>query len=281
MNRGSAFAVLGLGALVLGAVAWGVLGGKADPEPVDDYEHTEVFADVAPTPPPVREPANVEPRRASNEPVVPRVLPPDAALEDVRDALFANDPDLLVEASTSIGRLASQSAQSLVALQRQIDRTDDARIRGVAIVATSRSRSDAALRYASKQLIQTKRREAPDIVGSFAALLLAPNAKTKPVALSQLSDLPVIVGDVDARDHVERAIVFFLDHTSEAGDEAADLVDLWVRALEAGPRLATLLVDAGRRRPYVTSLADADWQRIRTAALRHDLDEDVKRAYVE
>ncbi len=55
---------------------------------------------------------------ASAGPLVPRVLPPDAALEDVRDALVAKDPSAVRAAYERITRLSLKNASFGSALKR-------------------------------------------------------------------------------------------------------------------------------------------------------------------
>ena len=67
---------------------------------------------------------------------VPRILPADAALEDLRDALVARDTQALEAAVQQIAR-ASSTQRSLI--MQQLPRTNGESVRGVALVALGRS----------------------------------------------------------------------------------------------------------------------------------------------
>lgn len=279
-------AVLGVCLLAVGLLAWSLLGSRDEGSRGGMDDLTGVTGSDAPDVVALDEaaadPAGPVDAPQERPPVVPRVLPPDAALEDVRDALVAVDRDALAQAYASIGRLADRSAPSLTALQRQIQRTDDTRVRGVAIVATSRSGSVSSLRFAATRLMQPKRRDVGDVVGAWAALVLGRStAGAETVTLESLGGLDVMVGRVADDEYSAQAIRFFLDHTPEAGEERTDLIALWIASIERSAELAELLVHDGRPRVYVAALPTADWERLKTSALRQDLSDDARRAYTD
>ncbi len=98
----------------------------------------ETPPDIAPGPTP-------EPQVLSND-VVPRILPPDAAIEDIRDALAitaAERKEPLQLAFINAERLAGGTSRVASLLRRRVADLTDRRVRGVAIAASGIDRSEA------------------------------------------------------------------------------------------------------------------------------------------
>ena len=134
---------------------------------------------------------------------VPRILPPDAAIEDVRDALAIQEAsgrrDALGEAYAAIGRIA-QAERILVGLQRHVLSVADARVRGVTHAALGANASGTSHAWLVARL-----REDRDDLGRLGALLgLAYAAEAAPRAAPSLGELPyrarVLPARVDVRD---------------------------------------------------------------------------------
>lgn len=79
----------------------------------DDTASSSVRDDATADPSPSSAPQDVD----AVEPLVPRVLPPDAALEDVRDAVAARDADAVRDAYARISRMSQKSASFAASLR--------------------------------------------------------------------------------------------------------------------------------------------------------------------
>lgn len=129
MHRTTAVLLLAAAALI-GVVVYGFVS-DTDPVPDDEYAtHTTSGgttrpthgtgegddSDAGPTP------------NAESEPLVPRVLPPDAAIEDVRDAYAARDLRALQATYERVTRLTTSNASYKAALQRAVNAESDTHV---------------------------------------------------------------------------------------------------------------------------------------------------------
>ncbi|MDF1701764.1 MAG: hypothetical protein P1V36_11465 [Planctomycetota bacterium] len=135
------------------------------------------------------EPATTPTATAPTAHGVPRILPPDAAIEDVRDALALGDADArtaaLAAAYGSIGRIAA-GPRILAGLQRYAIALDDARVRGVVYAALGTNTSGPSHAWLARQLAS-----GPALEDRLGALLgLAYDAKAPVAVVAALGGLP-------------------------------------------------------------------------------------------
>ncbi len=182
---------------------------------------------------------------------VPRILPPDAAIEDVRDAQALEDIGArraaLAAAYASIGRIA-QTERILGGLQRYALDVEDARVRGATYAALGANTSGPSRAWLVERL-----REERDDVARLGALLGLAYAKAQDARdATALGDLPHRTGALPARVDVRDAlpaIVARLDGT--VGRDALVVLraslgahDGWYDALK--PAVAALEKRVGR-----------------------------------
>jgi hypothetical protein len=216
-------------------------------------------------------------------PLVPRVLPPDAAIEDVRDALFAGDAEALTEADARIGRLASLSIASLRSLQRQITMTDDPRVRGVALAALGALGSEASLRFLCGRLRVDAAPE--EIIGALLGLFRdrrddADDASLVEVAALSLGDLRVEVDTLPSDAYVRDAFRRFLDRAETVETTGSEVAALLIGTIARSPSLAELLADGERLRPYVAALKPTVLALLKTVVLQQQgLSASTRRAF--
>lgn len=151
MTRTSAALLLGAAALI-GVVVYGFVSDDT-PTPDDDYASATA---------PDKNPGETTSSDGSAndvgagsatatkdaEPLVPRVLPPDAAIEDVRDALAGGDERAIQASYERVSRLTGTNASYKAALQRAVNAESDTQV--VALV-------NSALRVKWDELDDAKR----------------------------------------------------------------------------------------------------------------------------
>lgn len=212
-----------LSLLLLALVAAGVflfLGSTGDGPPT--YEDT----DVIDTRPPRETPDTVpdEPETpavvAAGPAGVPRILPPDAAIEDVRDALTLEDTaaraEALRAAGGALGRIA-QTPRVLQGLQKYVRTVSDPRVRAVVYAALGANTSGIARAWLAEQL----QRETTPAARLGALLGLAHDAEASERTAEVLGGLPYRAGALPARLDVREALGEALAAFAEEAGQAA------------------------------------------------------------
>jgi hypothetical protein len=205
---------------------------------------------------------------------VPRILPPDAALEDIRDALTAEDEaargPALQAAFVSTTRVADSRTSILREFHRRIEREEDARVRGVATAAMGSSSAEENRRWLHGMLTSGVAKE--DRLGALVALA-RPTKATRRDAISE-ARAPALGGlayDYTALPEDEDlliALASFLDSTESEG--TSDALPILLRSVERSAMHATLLAADGKNAcRWYLSLAAGDRARVRAAALAH------------
>lgn len=164
-------------------------GGPDEPRPLADQD----------------EPATTPTATAPTAHGVPRILPPDAAIEDVRDALALTDAEAragaLAAAYASIGRIAA-GPRILAGLQRYAVALDDPRVRGVVYAALGANTSGPSHAWLARQLAS-----GPALEDRLGALLgLAYDAQAPAVPVAALGGLPCRRGALPKRVDVREAL---------------------------------------------------------------------------
>jgi hypothetical protein len=154
--------------------------------------------------PPAQAPRKAAPAAPAPPSGLPRLLPPDAALEDVRDALALEEAsaraDALHEATRGLARFAGDERR-LAALERLRAAEPDPRVRAVALAALGASRDGVHLAWLALRL---GRGPAPDRLGALIAL--AEDPKGQPGRAATLGDLPYRYGALPERSDVRSAL---------------------------------------------------------------------------
>jgi len=276
------FTVLGAALLV-----WLLVQGDDDPTPYADDDaprETETQREhKARTPGTARE-GRDEPAAAARR-GIPRVLPPDAAVEDVRDALALEGEEratALRAASAAIGRLAAQGREALKPLSSYAKTVEDPVIRGVVTASLGSERSAANV----SALAEAWARGATDAerMGALIALAhphaasnAASNAASSAEAKSSrgkarselLAGLPYDYVELAPAMSVLKAGARFLD--GAAGALSQDALPVMLRSISNHSEWASLLVvDDTRMCAWYASLGSEDRARVRAQALKHE-----------
>jgi hypothetical protein len=186
-----------------GAVVW---FGQSKDQGTEDGSIL-LFEDEAPPPgtdggdPQAEEPVASAPSSGG----LPRILPPDAAVEDVRDALALKDAAersaALGSAYGSIGRIAQQE-RVLTGIRRYANDVEDAQVRGVTWAALGANHSGTVRAWLAGRL-----RDGPTTPDRIGALLgLAHDAEKPPRAARSLGGLPHRQGALPERLDVRGAL---------------------------------------------------------------------------
>ena len=167
---------------------------------------------------------------------VPRVLPPDAAIEDVRDALAVTGDearaDALRAAAGAIGRIAA-TPRIRIALQRQVLTVEDPGVRGVVYVALGASSDGPGRAWLAERLA----RESAPRARLGALLGLAQDVDAPEDIAHTLGGLPYRAGPLPDRVDVRDALADVL--------EAFGATDARAVARDALPMLQTTLALRG------------------------------------
>lgn len=221
--------------LLLALVAGGVLlalnarGTQAPPE--DDL--LDGALDDTPKPAPADDEGEVVETPVIANPKtqgIPRILPPDAAIEDVRDALAIADEGTrhgaLRDIYGSIGRIA-QAPRILQGLQRHVLLVEDARVRGVTYAALGANTSGTSHAWLAGELAKGRGLEAR--VGALLGLAYAKDGDER--TARSLGGLPHRIGSLPKRADVRdglKTLVPLLE-----GDAARDALPVLRASLTA------------------------------------------------
>lgn len=202
---------------------------------------------------------------------VPRILPADAALEDVRDAYVAQDAEALTHAYEQLVRLSS-TRRALI--MRELPTTDGASVRGIALAALGRNARPADLDWIAGQLGAST--FPSEQLGALIGLCSYKTEATERVAIERWHRLGIPIGPVAARPRVWENLRRLLDRTP--GTRDAELLALVGHALMQAP--ATVFVDErGVLRRWLRDRPRSETQRVRAdLASREDLDPRTLRA---
>lgn len=208
------------------------------------------------------------------EDVVPRILPPDAALEDIRDALARGGEEGARElrvAYEATGRIAAEKTSVMHALHRQIESLEDPRARGVATAALGGARSEANRRWLEGMLSSGRTPE--DRLGGLIALAWpAEDAKAGRRASAVAASLGGLRYEYTAlgdETTLADAMVAFL--AAHPGASAQDAVPIIHASAKQSALHATLLAADGKEASrWFLALRETDRASLRAVALAHE-----------
>lgn len=229
---------------------------------------------VSPTPLPVTE-------ALVGEQLLPRILPPDAAIEDIRDARAQGDDQELARAQERLERLARRSRSVREGIEAQITRTDDPQVRAIAILSLVRGAGRETVPWTSDMLASSVRVE--DRLAALAALC-APrlteaanevDAAPLNVRLLTLEDTAVELGRYVRVPAAIGGLVRFLDAEAVASDNR-ELGILLGRVLADMPE--SMLLDAkGELRSWFGTAPEEAYRPVQEQLLaRDDLTAEVR-----
>lgn len=244
-------------------------------------DEPSVAADLGTTPGGAPDSARTNP--GSRAPGVPRLLPADAALEDLRDALALEGDGraaALAEAWQATGRVVARHGKVRREMHALIESEEDPLLRAVATSALGTDRSDANERWLRVRLGTAAAVE--QRVGALVALAHPDADAGRPregtVRVAALGGLACAYAALPEGASMRAATVQFLDATD--GAEARDTLPVLVLAVRTSrDHAAALVTDGGKLRRFVRSLPVEDQRRLRDAARTHaDLPRLVTRA---
>lgn len=259
-----ALAVLAVAILVMRTMVDQTDDGGFDLEGTSDTQTDETTgrktADEVNTPP-----AADSTRRGDG---VPRVLPPDAAIEDVRDALALEDEGrrerAVQDAFDAITRIV-QDPGVVEGLERYVLRVEDPVARGVVLAAIGARRDTATLSWLAERLRDGANVE--ERIGAFVGLTYAAG-RSRGVCRS-LSGLRVPFGKLPTRRDVLAAVSTFVDEVTPS--DVPDVIPALLYAVEQDVDVAALLVvDGARPCKLYAELKGASRGLMRAAALKHE-----------
>ena len=216
---------------------------------------------------------------------LPRVLPPDAAVEDVRDALAlagVEREQALAKARASIARLAVQGEKVLNGLRRYVASVEDPVVRGVVTSALGRARDEENLRWLTTRLAKAATSE--ERIGALIALADPGQDEGDAAAIppgsarsTLLGDMPYTYVALPTSRLVLKSGTRFLD--TSAGASAKEALPVLSRAIEVSPKWAALLVEDGERMcAWYRALSEESRREVRAVALKHkQLPRDTRR----
>lgn len=213
---------------------------------------------------------------------VQRLLPADAALEDLRDAL-ALEGDAraaaLREAWIATGRIAASRRKVLLELHELIrDESDDV-LRGVATSALGATRTDENLRWLETRLAASATFEVR--LGALIALARPGASAGRPRAgalrVNALGGLVCDYAVLPNDSSLDVELGRFLDDMH--GERSREVLPILVHSVKTSARHAALLVnEKGTLRRFVATLGAPQRRALRDAALTHkDLPPSVRR----
>jgi len=284
-------ALLALGLLaVLGLIAWTLLADAPARTPPDRLDLDPQYHDPldlelrgdAPAPASRNEAGSVKaaangtaaggaaadtPRPPPRDPV-PRVLPPDAAIEDLRDALTApatSRTQAVQAAYEAITRIADDGAGVSKGLRSYVERVERPLTRGIVLAGLGSDRGTTNLGWLTRRL-----RNAGTDTERLGALLGLAFGKSEFATTSQiLAGIKHPIGDLPTDRPTLTALAGFVDRTR--GDAAADAAAILVWNVARHVEHAALLVVEGKRTcALFDALSPADRTLLRKAALKHD-----------
>jgi len=207
---------------------------------------------------------------------LPRVLPPDAAVEDVRDALALSGVEreqALAKARASISRLSVQGEKVRNGLRRYVESVEDPVVRAVVTSALGRSRDEGNLRWLSTRFAKAATSE--ERIGALIALADPVQDEDDAAAIppgsarsTLLGDMPYTYVALSTSMLMLKSGARFLD-TSD-GASAEEALPVLSRAIEVSPKWAALLVEDGERMcAWYRALSEESRREVRAVALKH------------
>ncbi len=263
--------VLGLGLLAAAALVYWALEDGGGDEGFDlDRDELPREADAAPPgeAPDAQPPKQAPPAPAPEGDLVPRVLPPDAAIEDVRDALTLTGPKRTREvqaAYDAIVRIADDAPGVRQGLQRYLARVESPLARGIVLAGLGSDRAPANITWLSQRLVTAT--TAPERIGALHGLAFGTSefAQTS----ETLAGIKMPVGHLPPGREARKAVGTFLD--GKHGAAATDANAVVLLNVSEQVDYAALLVVGGTRTCAFFDAAPAKVRDLlRRGALRHD-----------
>lgn len=277
------------GLLLLGLLAAAALVWFLVHEEGSDPERDDPFTEAGPARAEGARPAAVGPdsgqaplRRRSNpwshaqRTGLPRVLPADAAVEDVRDAL-ARSPeergDALELARDAMLRLASEGEPIVRGLRTYADAVEDEVVRGIVLASLGTLRTEAHRHWLCEQL-----ENAPTTAERMGALIALAQPRDPRLSKRKGSpgwaEAPLLGGLAYYYDAFPpspaaiKAVAHWLRRGKAA--EARAGLPIVLRCVRAYDTWAALLVgEDGRMQPWFSLLSVPDRAHVKSAALAH------------
>jgi len=223
----------------------------------DTDEDEPTAAPDTPDPPStVEAPAN-DPNR------VPRVLPPDAAIEDIRDALAAEDRIETQEAYERFGRLAASTGRVRTALRKQLAATTDPRVRAIAIAAIGHARDPDNERWL-RSILNDKRAAGSDRSSALLALATRTVGSSDSSVTRSLPGWPdVEIGPL--QDTLIPDVRLYLDEPSNL-PSSITAIALHVSVRRSADYARMIITNDGKRRAHFLELDDVAWSALRNEA---------------
>jgi len=204
---------------------------------------------------------------------IPRILPPDAAIEDLRDSLALPPGDRkqpLQRAYRALGHLAQSKAAALRELRSHLAGLDDPTLRGVVLAALGAERNPLNLRWLAGRL-----GTAPSSQERLGALIaLARGPQQEHARAPSLGGLGYAFGPLPANADVRAACASFMTRGEQ--ERAQEALPILRATIERSLTYAALLVsnrppDSGQSGPCAFFVALKEEQRTQLArlALRH------------
>jgi hypothetical protein len=213
---------------------------------------------------------------AREEPGLPRVLPPDAAVEDIRDALALSGDariDGLRRAHVAIARLLAQDDAVATPLRSYAQDVEDAAVRGNVIAAFGARREAASEAWLRDRLAAAP--TAPERIGALIAFARPDAARpeddpaVREASAATLGGLPYRYVALEATPDRIASLATILRTTS--AQEAADALPILLASITAESAWGESLVGgANQICTWLLSLPLEDQARVKAAALRHE-----------
>ncbi len=208
------------------------------------------------------------PKRPLARDGVPRVLPPDAAIEDVRDALALTDADARTRAAQdaydAIARIANDSTGVAEGLQRYVLRVEDGIARGIVLAALGTNRDAGNLAWLAGRLgggASSAERQ-----GAFLGLTRGDHTPAAPCGT--LAGIKHPLGPLPTSGAVLTSVAGWLDRATAA--EASDAIIPLLHAVKLNVDVAALLVvDDKRPCKLYADLDTRSRELLRARALGH------------
>lgn len=278
MIRGAPAVFAALLAVLAGGALF-YLALRTDPDADEVIEDPPRYERDSEAAPPERDddPVAAQPADGTEPPTnapgesVPRILPADAALEDVRDAFVAGDVEALTRAYEQLIRLSS-TRRALI--MQELPTTDGASVRGIALAALGVHGRAADLDWIASRLGASG--FPSEQLGALIGLCSYKAEATERVAIERWHRLGVPIGPIAERPRVWENLQRLLDRAPGSSD--AELLALVGHALMRAP--ASVFVDAqGALRPWLGDRPRGETERVRAdLASRADLDQRTLRA---
>ena len=279
-DGGSPLWVLGLaGVIAAGVIAFLVWDDSAstpldsDPSLEADTEQDPTATDVAaPTTPAGPAEAGLD----REGPGLPRVLPPDAAVEDIRDALSlegAARSEELQRAVAAIGRLAIDGPAVLQGLRTYAASVEDARVRGCVLASLGTERNES-----HRVWLRTRMESAPtaeERLGALIALAHPPRTRKRMLpapeeaTASCLGGLRYTFVPLETDPRLLAAAHTLLDETPKgAATEVLPILRASIRSSSAWAELLT--ADGTTTRAWLRALPEELRAQVVREALQHE-----------